>query len=59
MILKDITKEIRIVYESTNNDITFVLNGIFNIVSNPTWNNDAIKFWNDFTFVDTKNFTKL
>tara|TARA_Y100000389_G_scaffold191693_1_gene218272 strand:- start:451 stop:1371 length:921 start_codon:yes stop_codon:yes gene_type:complete len=38
-----------------NNDITFILNGISNIVSNPTWNNDAIKFWNDFTFVDTKN----
>lgn len=38
-----------------NNDINFVLNGIFNIVSNPTWNKEAIKFWDDFTFVDTKN----
>ena len=38
-----------------NNDINFVLNGIFNIVSNPVWNKDAIKFWNDFTFVETNN----
>ena len=27
-----------------NNDINFVLNGIFNIVSNPVWNKEAIKF---------------
>ena len=38
-----------------NNDINFVLNGIFNIVSNPVWNKEAIKFWNDFTFVETNN----
>jgi hypothetical protein len=38
-----------------NNDINFVLDGIFNIVSNPVWNKDAVKFWNDFTFVDTKD----
>ena len=38
-----------------NNDISFVLNGIFNIISNSVWNNDAIKFWEDFTFVNTNN----
>jgi len=38
-----------------NNDISFVLDGILNIISNPVWNNDAIKFWDDFTFVNTNN----
>ena len=41
-----------------NNDINFLLNGINNIISNPIWNEDAIKFWNDFTFVDTNNLLK-
>lgn len=41
-----------------NNDINFILNGIENIITGEVWNQDAVKFWNDFTFVDTKNLVK-
>lgn len=37
-----------------DNNINFVLDGINNIISNKVWNNDAVNFWNEFTFVDTK-----
>ncbi len=41
-----------------NNDISFLLSGINNIISNPIWNEEAVDFWNNFTFVDTKNLLK-
>ena len=38
-----------------NNDIEYLLNGLKNIISNPVWNKDAVKFWNNLSFVDTTN----
>ena len=26
-----------------------------NIVKNPIWNQDAVKFWNELSYVDTQN----
>tara|TARA_B100000900_G_C20589414_1_gene721018 strand:+ start:736 stop:1650 length:915 start_codon:yes stop_codon:yes gene_type:complete len=38
-----------------NNNIGNLLSGIKNIIANPTWNNEAVNFWNELTFVDTQN----
>jgi len=38
-----------------DNDINYLLNGINNIISTPVWNEDAVNFWNELTFVDTEN----
>jgi len=38
-----------------NNNINYLLNGINNIIDNEVWNNEAVKFWNELTFVDTTN----
>lgn len=35
------------------NDPQKILDGLYNIVSNDEWNKKAVKFWKDFTFVDT------
>jgi hypothetical protein len=47
-------------YERNNNsmilnDVDYLLNGINNIIGNKTWNNEAVNFWNNLTFVDSKN----
>jgi len=34
------------------------LTDIKNIIENPVWNEEAINFWNEFTFVDTKQLLK-
>jgi len=41
-----------------NNNVDFLLSGIKNIIENPVWNEEAINFWNEFTFVDTKQLLK-
>jgi len=38
-----------------DNDVNYLLNGINNIISTPVWNQDAVNFWNELTFVDTEN----
>lgn len=38
-----------------NNDISFLLSGIENIISKGVWNENAVKFWQEFTYVDTTN----
>jgi len=38
-----------------NNDAENMLEGIKNIIENDVWNQDAVDFWNRFTFVDTSN----
>jgi len=38
-----------------NNDVNSLLSGINNIISEPVWNNEAVDFWNELTFVDTTN----
>ena len=38
-----------------DNDVNYLLDGIYNIISNPVWNPNAVNFWNKLTFVDTDN----